>query len=71
MNGTIHINFKNEKALRILTQCLLKKDFNLNVTLPESKLIPTLPLRLNYILWIEDIMHTFKLKDVIGIDIGK
>lgn len=35
--------------------------------------MPTLPLRLNYILWIEDLMKhaSFnEMKEVIGIDIG-
>lgn len=42
------------------------------VKVPENKLIPTLPLRLNYILWLEDVLKTFDFdKDKIrGIDIG-
>lgn len=67
----MHIDFKNVTALRTLAQCLLKKDFNLNVTLPETNLIPTLPLRLNYILWIEDVLRTLGLtENAVGIDIG-
>ena len=64
------LDFKNPDSFRVLTRCLLKKDFNLDVELPPDKLVPTLTLRLNYILWLEDIMNTFELKDVHGIDIG-
>lgn len=70
-NGKVHIDFKDELALRTLTLCLLKRDFNLTVELPPEQLVPTLPLRLNYILWIEDILNTFELSDVIGLDIGE
>lgn len=56
-----------------MTTALLKKDFNLEVELPPDRLVPTLPLRLNYLLWIEDLL---KLEEqpseqtVHGIDIG-
>lgn len=66
------IDFKDEKTLQILTRCLLLKDFNLDVILPLDKLVPTLPLRLNYILWVEDILETAGLtSNITGIDIGK
>lgn len=71
MKGNVHIDFKDEEALRTLTRCLLKKDFGLDMELPENFLIPTLPLRLNYILWIEDILNKFHLTDGVGVDIGK
>lgn len=67
------IDFKNEESLRVLTEVLLKHDFNLEVKIPPKKLVPTLPLRLNYILWIEDLMKHASFHDmeeVIGIDIG-
>lgn len=51
----------------------MKHDFNLEVKIPANKLVPTLPLRLNYILWIEDLMkHAsfHEMKEVIGVDIG-
>lgn len=41
------------------------------MALPVDKLTPTLPLRLNYILWIEDLVDYAGLRtDVVGIDIG-
>lgn len=66
------IDFKDPQVLRILTTCLLKSDFNLDVLIPEDRLVPTLPLRLNYILWIEDLMNFINKKESItGLDIGK
>lgn len=57
----------------MLTEVLLKHDFNLEVKIPPNKLVPTLPLRINYILWIEDLMKYIsfnEMQEVIGIDIG-
>lgn len=72
VNGKVTVNFKDEETLRTLTKCLLHRDFKLDVTLPPDKLIPTLPLRLNYILWIEDILKTAgRVSNVTGIDIGR
>lgn len=70
IRGKVSIDFSDENSLRALTKCFLKRDFNLDVKLPETNLIPTVPLRLNYVLWIEDIIQTFEIKDPIGIDIG-
>lgn len=72
VTGKVTINFKDPLALRVLTKCLLKSDFNLDVDIPESRLVPTLPLRLNYILWLEDLMSAIQRNSNIkGIDIGK
>lgn len=69
--STGKIDFKNPAAVRSLTKCCLLKDFDLNVQLPENKLSPTLPLRLNYIHWIEDLLHHVGItENVAGIDIG-
>lgn len=73
LNGKVKLDFKNADALRCLTKILLKKDFGLDVDLPLDRLIPTIPQRLNYILWLEDILHESKLdsgQPVRGIDIG-
>lgn len=71
LNGKVNFDFKNNKALRALSSTLLKKDFNLDVEIPLNKLIPTVPLRLNYILWLEDLLTLCKNSDQItGIDIG-
>uniref|UniRef100_A0A336LZE0 U6 small nuclear RNA (adenine-(43)-N(6))-methyltransferase n=1 Tax=Culicoides sonorensis TaxID=179676 RepID=A0A336LZE0_CULSO len=71
IKGRRKVDFKDQNAVRILTQCLLHKDFNLVVNFPPNKLVPTLALRLNYILWLEDILAAFQFKENIrGVDIG-
>lgn len=71
LSGKDTIDFKDIKAVRSLTCTLLKKDFNLDVEIPLTKLIPTVPLRLNYILWIEDLLSIAQRNEhVKGINIG-
>nr|CAG4643884.1 EOG090X04JL [Lepidurus arcticus] len=67
--GKIILDYKDPDALRALTTCLLQRDFNLLLDLPPNRLVPTLPLRLNYILWIEDLLSP-KTESINGIDIG-
>ncbi|KAH9512923.1 Methyltransferase-like protein 16 [Bulinus truncatus] len=67
-SGKVFLDFKNADALRALTKCLLKEDFGLTLDLPPDRLVPTLPLRLNYIHWLEDIVGREENKW--GIDIG-
>ena len=68
-SGKVLLDFKDAEALRALTTCLLKEDFDLTVEMPPNRLVPTLPLRLNYIHWLEDIVGKDKAKW--GIDIGR
>ncbi|KAJ8977955.1 hypothetical protein NQ317_008147 [Molorchus minor] len=70
LNGKITLDFKDVHALRALSCVLLKKDFGLIVEMPMNKLIPTIPLRLNYILWIEDLLKAATSENIVGIDIG-
>lgn len=67
-SGKVILDFKDPSALRALTQALLEADFGLVVTMPLDRLIPTVPQRLNYILWLEDIVG--KENGAKGIDIG-
>ncbi|KAK6191421.1 hypothetical protein SNE40_003115 [Patella caerulea] len=69
LNGKVCLDFKKANSVRILTQTLLKEDFDLNVELPDDRLTPTLSSRLNYIHWIEDIFGD-SYKELRGIDIG-
>lgn len=64
------MDFKNIEALRILSKILLKKDFNLDVHFPHNGLVPTIPLRLNYILFIEDLLKLSQHECIKGLDIG-
>lgn len=58
--GRVTIDFKNPAHLVALTKALLHSDFALNVELPIDRLVPTIPLRLNYLLWIEDIFKSMR-----------
>ncbi|EGN94820.1 hypothetical protein SERLA73DRAFT_171215 [Serpula lacrymans var. lacrymans S7.3] len=72
-DGTSTIDFKNDKAQRCLTEALLHRDFGIKLNLPSDRLCPPIPNRLNYVLWIQDIIrstygqHTNTIR---GIDIG-
>ncbi|KAG0050673.1 hypothetical protein BGZ83_004539 [Gryganskiella cystojenkinii] len=64
------INFRDPRALRELTYCLLKRDFSIDLDIPLDSLCPTIPNRLNYICWIEDLVHNESERAISGIDIG-
>ncbi|NWH66387.1 MET16 methyltransferase, partial [Geococcyx californianus] len=73
LTGRVSLNFKDPEAVRALTCTLLKEDFGLTIDIPVERLIPTVPLRLNYIHWVEDLIgHQDADKQVLrrGIDIG-
>ncbi|XP_030555453.1 U6 small nuclear RNA (adenine-(43)-N(6))-methyltransferase [Drosophila novamexicana] len=70
LNGRVSLNFRNERTLRELTKMLLLEYFGLHVDFAPGSLVPTLALRLNYILWLEDLLAPLKLDAVRGIDIG-
>lgn len=65
---TANLDFKNPESLRALCQVLLKSLFALEVELPLDRLIPRVPQRINYALWIEDLLG--RPSTAIGIDIG-
>ncbi|XP_053154827.1 RNA N6-adenosine-methyltransferase METTL16 [Hemicordylus capensis] len=56
LSGRVSVNFKDPEAVRALTCTLLKEDFGLQIDIPLERLIPTVPLRLNYIHWVEDLI---------------
>ncbi|VDD91947.1 unnamed protein product [Enterobius vermicularis] len=70
-NGKLLLNFRDSDAVRALAKILLLEDFGLNVELPSDCLVPRVPQRLNYILFIDDLIKMNNLKDdIFGIDIG-
>lgn len=65
------IDFTNPAACRELTRTLLKSDFGINWDLPDGHLVPPVTNRLNYILWLEDLLTLSKPHGAIrGLDIG-
>lgn len=70
------LDFKSSSAQKELTRALLKQDFHLDVDMPVDKLIPTVPQKLNYIHWIEDLLSGGNADSIPkgegtrGIDIG-
>uniref|UniRef100_G3U5Q4 U6 small nuclear RNA (adenine-(43)-N(6))-methyltransferase n=1 Tax=Loxodonta africana TaxID=9785 RepID=G3U5Q4_LOXAF len=73
LNGRVSLNFKDPEAVRALTCTLLREDFGLSIDIPLERLIPTVPLRLNYIHWVEDLIgHQDSDRSTLrrGIDIG-
>ncbi|KAF3892105.1 U6 small nuclear RNA (adenine-(43)-N(6))-methyltransferase [Trichophyton interdigitale] len=73
------LDFSNPDAVRQLTVSLLRRDFGLEVELPDDRLCPPVPNRLNYILWLQDLIDCtgddyhegFNAdRDVVGLDIG-
>ncbi|KAI9930186.1 hypothetical protein MW887_011998 [Aspergillus wentii] len=73
------LDFTDPNAVRQLTKSLLQRDFNLKVDIPENRLCPPVPNRLNYILWLQDLIDTTgdeyrddfdPDREVLGLDIG-
>ncbi|KAJ7108696.1 hypothetical protein C8R44DRAFT_295533 [Mycena epipterygia] len=71
--GGFTIDFKDEVSQRRLTEALLHRDFGISLDLPGNRLCPPVPNRLNYVLWIQDLVRsTDPLGDrpIQGMDIG-
>eukprot|EP01138_Halocafeteria_seosinensis_P006161 gb/GECG01006300.1/.p1 GENE.gb/GECG01006300.1/~~gb/GECG01006300.1/.p1 ORF type:complete len:559 (+),score=55.58 gb/GECG01006300.1/:1-1677(+) len=73
------IEWGNREAVKCLTRILLKRDFGVEWTIPEQNLVPPVPSRLNYIMWIDDLVNSYTdliLKEkqdqdrICGIDVG-
>lgn len=65
------IDFQCPDAIRALNTALLLEHFNLDVILVRDRLCPIVPNRLNYALWIEDLVaETCDVEVIRGIDVG-
>ncbi|KAI9739151.1 MAG: hypothetical protein M1834_007364 [Cirrosporium novae-zelandiae] len=79
MKSNGQLDFSNPEAVQQLTKSLLKRDFKIIIKLPPDRLCPPVPNRLNYILWLQDLLDTTNngssdqydpKRDVTGLDIG-
>ncbi|KAL8823809.1 MAG: hypothetical protein Q9170_008315, partial [Blastenia crenularia] len=52
------LDFSNPQAVKQLTKSLLRRDFGVQIELPDDRLCPPVPNRFNYILWIQDLIDT-------------
>lgn len=68
--GNVHLDLKKPESLRALSWVLVKEEFDLDVEMPLDRLIPAIPQRLNYILWLEDVLGVTHHGHSRGIDIG-
>lgn len=70
----LKFSFKDPNALRALTCALLHRYFQKRIEIPNDRMIPAVPQRLNYICWIEDLVQLLENQmsdlNVLGIDIG-
>ncbi|GAA5979297.1 hypothetical protein JCM11641_001986 [Rhodosporidiobolus odoratus] len=77
-SGGATIDWKDDVAVRALTSALLERDFQLSIELPEDRLCPTVPSRLEYVLFVlrlalltSNAPSTSKsLPSLVGLDIG-
>ncbi|RMZ21018.1 hypothetical protein D0859_14970 [Hortaea werneckii] len=73
------VDFQDPKVVKQLTNSLLKHDFGLELRLPDDRLCPPVPVRWNYIRWIQELIDTTSDtysdqydpgREVKGLDIG-
>ena len=67
-NGSVKVDYSDAAALKGLYCVLMEHFFNLDVDMPLNHLIPRVPQRTNYILWLEDLLD--RPSEATGIDIG-
>ncbi|KAK0557741.1 hypothetical protein OC846_000308 [Tilletia horrida] len=50
------IDFQDADAVRTLAEALLWTDFKIAASFADDRLCPTIPNRLNYVLWLQDVL---------------
>ncbi|PWN34208.1 uncharacterized protein FA14DRAFT_70250 [Meira miltonrushii] len=58
------IDFKNSSVLRAVTEATLLHEFGITITLKEDRLCPTIPNRLDYLAWMEEIWNSTCLHEL-------
>ncbi|CAI9765449.1 unnamed protein product [Fraxinus pennsylvanica] len=69
--GRPRIDWTDFNATRELTRVLLLHDHGLNWWIPDGQLCPTVPNRLNYIHWIEDLLASDLIPCTLGNSVVK
>lgn len=70
-SGKWVIDFDSRDATLALTCAILKHHYNLRLTLPPGHLVPTIPNRVQYILWATALLDSDVLKNhLVVLDIG-
>ncbi|KAK3106785.1 hypothetical protein LTR53_018074, partial [Teratosphaeriaceae sp. CCFEE 6253] len=73
------VDFQDPNVVQQLTKSLLKSDFSLEVQLPLDRLCPPVPVRWNYVHWIQQLLDTTSpsysdhydpSREALGLDIG-
>ncbi|KAF2816896.1 uncharacterized protein BDZ99DRAFT_430569 [Mytilinidion resinicola] len=73
------VSFQDPIVVKYITIALLKRDFGLDIRLPDDRLCPRVPIRYNYVRWIQELIDTTSPKYtdtydparvVTGLDIG-
>ena len=55
-HGAPWLDWTSDAAVEALTRTLLWRDFGVRWVLPAGRLCPTVPSRLNYLLWLQDLI---------------
>jgi len=70
-HGDNFFSFKKVDSLIALTRVLLEHDFGIKWNMPNKFLCPPVTQRLNYILWVEDLLKDSEMNQkTCGLDIG-
>ncbi|KAF2187877.1 hypothetical protein K469DRAFT_748726 [Zopfia rhizophila CBS 207.26] len=73
------LNFQDPETMQILTKAIVKVDFGLHIDLPDDRLCPPVPIRWNYVSWVQSLIDTTgpdytqtydPTRQVMGLDIG-
>lgn len=73
------LDFQDPQTLQALSKAILRVDFGLELSLPDSRLCPPIPNRWNYVSWMQGLLDSTSPsysskydaeREVVGLDIG-